>query len=231
MPAWASNWNWRATPPSRVKIAVPFPHGFSFTSRTASSYVGARTTAGVVGQLEQEATAGQVEGGPALQERLVQLLADIAKTGTDTIDVRRRDGGPTVIMAVDHFMLPRWFRISRPLDAVPAWEQTRFANWPAIVALLVAVIYGAIASAILPGSLGYDSPRNWGPVPLECWLLAGVLYTVLVAVTRTVDARELLAFPRHLDDRAVESPAVIDVASGAAPAPTPAAPSAQPSWT
>ena len=118
-----------------------------------------------------------------------------------------------------------------PLDAVPAWEQTRFANWPAIVALLVAVIYGAIASAILPGSLGYDSPRNWGPVPLECWLLAGVLYTVLVAVTRTVDARELLAFPRHLDDRAVESPAVIDVASGAAPAPTPAAPSAQPSWT
>ena len=62
--------------------------------------VGARTTAGVVGQLEQEATAGQVEGGPALQERLVELLAGIAKTGTDTIDVRRRDGGPTVIMAV-----------------------------------------------------------------------------------------------------------------------------------
>src|SRR4051794_26824687 len=62
--------------------------------------VGARTTAGVVGQLEQEATAGEVEGGPALQERLVELLAGIAKTGTDTIDVRPRDNGPTVIMAV-----------------------------------------------------------------------------------------------------------------------------------
>jgi fused signal recognition particle receptor len=62
--------------------------------------VGARTTASVVGQLEQEATSGQVEGGPALQERLVELLADIAKTGTDTIDVRARDNGPTVIMAV-----------------------------------------------------------------------------------------------------------------------------------
>lgn len=62
--------------------------------------VGARTTASVVGQLEQEATSGQVEGGPALQDRLVELLADIAKTGTDTIDVRPRDGGPTVIMAV-----------------------------------------------------------------------------------------------------------------------------------
>jgi fused signal recognition particle receptor len=59
--------------------------------------VGARTTASVVGQLEQEATSGQVEGGPALQERLVQLLADIAKTGTDTIDLRHE---PTVIMAV-----------------------------------------------------------------------------------------------------------------------------------
>jgi fused signal recognition particle receptor len=59
--------------------------------------VGARTTAGVVGQLEQEATAGQVEGGPALQDRLVELLAGIAKTGTDTIDLRHE---PTVIMAV-----------------------------------------------------------------------------------------------------------------------------------
>src|SRR4051794_31932909 len=59
--------------------------------------VGARTTASVVGQLEQEATSGQVEGGPALQERLVELLAGIAKTGTDTIDVRHQ---PTVIMAV-----------------------------------------------------------------------------------------------------------------------------------
>jgi len=59
--------------------------------------VGARTTAEVVGRLEQEATAGSVEGGPALQERLVELLAGIARTGTDTIDLRHE---PTVIMAV-----------------------------------------------------------------------------------------------------------------------------------
>ena len=67
--------------------------------------------------------------------------------------------------------------------------------------------------------------------PIRGWLLAGVVYTVLVAATRTVDARELLAFPRHLDDRPLESAAVVDVASNAAPAPTPAAPSAQPTWT
>ena len=29
MPTCTSNWNWRATPPSRVKIAVPLPYGFS----------------------------------------------------------------------------------------------------------------------------------------------------------------------------------------------------------
>jgi fused signal recognition particle receptor len=59
--------------------------------------VGARTTASVVGQLEQEATSGQVEGGPALQERLVELLAGIARTGDDHIDLRHE---PTVIMAI-----------------------------------------------------------------------------------------------------------------------------------
>ena len=126
----------------------------------------------------------------------------------------------TTIMAVDHFLLPRWFRISRPLDAVPAWEQTRLANWPAIVALLVAVGYGAIASAILPGSLNvYDSARNWGPIPLECWLIAGVLYAGLVAVSRTADVRELLGFPHSLDNRPFESDAVIDVARGGTPLP------------
>src|SRR5437764_2902893 len=121
----------------------------------------------------------------------------------------------TTIMAVDHFLLPRWFRISRPLDEVPAWEQTRLANWPAIVALLVAVGYGAIASAILPGGLNvYDSAQNWGPIPLECWLLAGVLYVGLVAVARTADVRELLGFPHSLDQRPLESSSVIDVAGG-----------------
>jgi fused signal recognition particle receptor len=59
--------------------------------------VGARTTANVVGTLEQEATSGQVEGGQALQDRLVELLAGIAKTGDDKIDLRHE---PTVIMAV-----------------------------------------------------------------------------------------------------------------------------------
>jgi fused signal recognition particle receptor len=57
--------------------------------------VGAATTARVVEQLEREATAGTLTGGEALTERLVQLLAEIAATGEDRIDIRQR---PTVIL-------------------------------------------------------------------------------------------------------------------------------------
>jgi len=59
--------------------------------------VGAATTARVVGELEQEASGGDVVGGEALSDRLAQKLAAIARTGEDRIDVRP---SPTVIMAV-----------------------------------------------------------------------------------------------------------------------------------
>ncbi len=57
--------------------------------------VGARTTAGVVEQLEREATAGGIAGGEALRDRLVELLAEIARAGDDRIDLRPK---PTVIL-------------------------------------------------------------------------------------------------------------------------------------
>ncbi len=57
--------------------------------------VGARTTAQVVEELEREAGTGSLTGGPQLTERLVQLLADTARTGQDTIDLRAH---PTVIL-------------------------------------------------------------------------------------------------------------------------------------
>jgi fused signal recognition particle receptor len=57
--------------------------------------VGARTTARVVEQLEQEASGGEISGGEALTERLVELLAEIARTGDDHIDLTAK---PTVIL-------------------------------------------------------------------------------------------------------------------------------------
>jgi fused signal recognition particle receptor len=59
--------------------------------------VGAQTTAVVVSALEAEAAAGDLEGGEALSERLIELLAQTARVGEDRIDIRPR---PTVIMAV-----------------------------------------------------------------------------------------------------------------------------------
>jgi fused signal recognition particle receptor len=57
--------------------------------------VGAQTTAKVVGQLELEATSGELSGGEQLTERLTELLAGIARTGEDRIDLRPE---PTVIL-------------------------------------------------------------------------------------------------------------------------------------
>jgi fused signal recognition particle receptor len=59
--------------------------------------VGASTTAAVVGTLEQEASAGEIEGGEALSERLIALLAETTQVGDGRIDIREQ---PTVIMAV-----------------------------------------------------------------------------------------------------------------------------------
>jgi fused signal recognition particle receptor len=59
--------------------------------------VGARTTAEVVERLEQEAEAGTVAGGEELTRRLSELLAELARTGQDTIDIRP---DPTVILVV-----------------------------------------------------------------------------------------------------------------------------------
>jgi fused signal recognition particle receptor len=59
--------------------------------------VGASTTASVVETLEAEAGSGKLEGGEALSERLIALLAETARVGDAHIDIRSQ---PTVIMAV-----------------------------------------------------------------------------------------------------------------------------------
>ncbi len=59
--------------------------------------VGAKTTAQVVELLEREAETGELVGGEALSGSLAELLAQIARTGVDTIDIRP---DPTVILVV-----------------------------------------------------------------------------------------------------------------------------------
>ncbi len=59
--------------------------------------VGASTTASVVETLETEARDGGIEGGEALRERLIGLLAETATVGDGRIDIRAE---PTVILLV-----------------------------------------------------------------------------------------------------------------------------------
>ncbi|HEV7527839.1 MAG TPA: signal recognition particle-docking protein FtsY, partial [Solirubrobacteraceae bacterium] len=59
--------------------------------------VGASTTASVVATLEAEAAEGRLEGGEALSERLIELLAETTRVGDSRIDIRSE---PTVILAV-----------------------------------------------------------------------------------------------------------------------------------
>jgi purine-cytosine permease-like protein len=125
----------------------------------------------------------------------------------------------TVIMAVDHFVLPRLFRISRPLTQVPSWSQAGTCNVPAVVALLAAVVFGVIGLADLPSGWGYDSaPNSWGPVPPEAWVLSGVVYIAAVAVARVVvpSLRGVLGFPSYVRDEQIAGADVVDIASTAA---------------
>jgi fused signal recognition particle receptor len=59
--------------------------------------VGAPTTAAVVQRLEAEAGEKRLEGGEALSERLIELLAETASVGDGRIDIRP---APTVILLV-----------------------------------------------------------------------------------------------------------------------------------
>jgi len=133
-------------------------------------------------------------------------------------------------MCVDHFLLPRWFGISRPLLRVPAWSETAWVNVPALVALCGAVFFGAWASGIVPGE---DASRLWGIPPLEAWALGGVTYIAGVAVVQALAparVKELLGFSKLVIDEDVPPGAVIDIASvsGVAPGATPRVPTATP---
>ncbi|MGI8413873.1 MAG: cytosine permease [Solirubrobacteraceae bacterium] len=121
----------------------------------------------------------------------------------------------TVIMCVDHFLLPRLYGISRPLIKVPGWDETGFVNWPAIIALAIAVAFGAYATGIMPGE---NANRYWGPAPLIAWAMAGILYATSVGIIRAAvpsahRLKLLLGFSKVVINEPYPSSLVIDLAT------------------
>jgi purine-cytosine permease-like protein len=118
----------------------------------------------------------------------------------------------TLIMAVDHFVLPRLFAVSRPLTKVPAWSETAVANWPALIALAVSVGFGAYATGLF-SFLGEDATTYWGEPAPEGWVIAIVTYVAAVAVARKLpNVRTVLGFPATADGDIFHR-TVVDVAS------------------
>jgi cytosine/uracil/thiamine/allantoin permease len=100
----------------------------------------------------------------------------------------------TVVMCVDQFVLPRLLKVTRPVQPIPDWRSAALGNWPAIVAVLVSVLFGAWGQALLPGQ---TSAPTLGIVPVEAWIMAGVLYLALAALAaRARRGRAILGFAR-----------------------------------
>jgi purine-cytosine permease-like protein len=117
----------------------------------------------------------------------------------------------TIIMVVDHFVLPRLLRISRPLTDVPAWRGSAMINVPGLFALVVSILYGAWASDLvtIPGT---DPWSPFGVPALSAWVLSGVLYLIGATITRAL-ARDLpgaMGFAVQLRGRGPSS-AVVDI--------------------
>ncbi|MGG5259695.1 cytosine permease [Phycicoccus avicenniae] len=115
----------------------------------------------------------------------------------------------TIIMATDHFVLPRLLGISRPLVTVPTWTQSARINLPGLLALVLAVSYGVVTTGVFNS---FTQP-SWywadvGIAALETWVLAALLY-VLGALLSQRGGRDrtqtLLGFPAF--SRGVEHPA------------------------
>jgi purine-cytosine permease-like protein len=102
----------------------------------------------------------------------------------------------TAIMYTDQLVLPRLIGFTRDLSKVPSWNQAAIANWPGIVAWLVAITYGSYAGGVWTSFI--DAPTNFlskGVPIFQAWVLGCVLYVVLVVLARAVSGDQLLGVP------------------------------------
>jgi purine-cytosine permease-like protein len=100
----------------------------------------------------------------------------------------------TVIMVLDHYAVPRLFRLSRSLEHVPSLSDAGAVNVPAIVAMLPAIVIGTVGA----GTINWFGHHYWFlPGPLS-WVSAGAVYLIGMAlVARSPHALRLAGFSRQ----------------------------------
>ena len=100
----------------------------------------------------------------------------------------------TVIMVLDHYVVPRWFRLSRSLAHVPSVSDAGSVNVPAIVAMIPAIVIGTVGA----GTITWFGYHYWflpGPVS---WVSAGAVYLAGMAlIARSPHALQLAGFSRQ----------------------------------
>jgi purine-cytosine permease-like protein len=216
---------------AEISGAGPFDFGEAFKATVEYSLFGALVLGAVVATVMQIAindgnyyemtNAGQnIVGDARGWKRWYTCLATVALAAVVTWWFPHIENGffkvagwtaialpsATVVMCVDQFLLPRWFGLDRSVARIPEWRAAATGNWPGIVAVLLAVLFGAWGLALFPGQ---TTTPSLGLVPVEAWLLAAALYLLLVAVVRPMpNAKALLGFARHLrhDAEAVPEP-------------------------
>src|SRR3982075_3203690 len=100
----------------------------------------------------------------------------------------------STIMAMDVFILPRFFGLKRPLHRVASWSELALANWPGIVALVLGTGVGAYTAGLIPGTSGFGATYIGFPA-LQAWVTGAVAYLIIVAVVaRSPRAKELLGY-------------------------------------
>ena len=127
---------------------------------------------------------------------------------TATFNIVTSIGAVTVpvastIMAMDTFVLPRFFGLRRPMHRVAAWNELALANWPAIVALVAGTGLGAYTAGLIPAL----STAYIGFPAVQAWITAAVVYLLLVAlVAGSPRATEILGYARIGDSPPVAEP-------------------------
>ena len=116
----------------------------------------------------------------------------------DTFTIATSVGSTTVpvastIMAIDIFLLPILFGISRPMYRVANWSELGIANWPGVIALAAGTLVGLYTAGLIP-VLNTD---YIGFPALQAWVTGAVAYLIGVTlVHKSANVKALLGFAR-----------------------------------